>query len=175
MPVDHAAAEAWFKIGVKLGDPEAEFFLSLFDEKEPGRVPDLAYEAKLLRLSAAGGYVQAFRNLGLLLANHPELPQAPGGSNEHADVSRGRRRLAVVGSSGYPGARWTACCQKIKRVAYRWFRIAALQGGSPAETYLRPELERLAASIADKPQRNRKLGRGCRYILTTMYLSSPME
>jgi hypothetical protein len=34
-------------------------------------------------------------------------------------------------------------------VAYRWFCIAVLQGGSPAETYLRPVLRRLAQSLPD--------------------------
>jgi TPR repeat protein len=38
---------------------------------------------------------------------------------------------------------------KDQRAAYRWYRIAVLQGGSAAETYLRPELQRLANTVAD--------------------------
>jgi uncharacterized protein len=148
IPIDHVAAEAWFKMGVKRGDPEAEFLLALTDAREPGRVPDLAYEAKLLRLSAAGGYVQAFQNLGQLLANHPELPQAQEEAANSLMIAAGAGAwqssaiLAVMARDG-------RLVPKDRRAAYRWFRIAVLQGGSPAETYLRPELERLAASIAD--------------------------
>ena len=73
--VDHPAAEAWFKIGARQHDPEAEFLLASFDANEPGRVPDLVNEAKLLRLSAAAGYVPAMHGAGLLLVNHPDLAQ----------------------------------------------------------------------------------------------------
>jgi TPR repeat protein len=38
---------------------------------------------------------------------------------------------------------------KDQRAAYRWLRIAVLQGGNPAETYVRHELQRLARSLAD--------------------------
>src|SRR5580692_11579531 len=75
VPVDDAAAEAWFKAGVKQHDPEAAFFLVVLDGQEPGRALDLASQIKLLRLSATGGYVPAIHGLGLLLVNHPELPQ----------------------------------------------------------------------------------------------------
>jgi hypothetical protein len=51
--------------GAKQHDPEAECFLAIWDEKEPGRAPDLAREAELLRLSAASGYVEAMHGLGL--------------------------------------------------------------------------------------------------------------
>jgi hypothetical protein len=39
---------------------------------------------------------------------------------------------------------------KDHRAAYRWFRIAVLQGGSAAETYLRPELKRMAKTVSDE-------------------------
>jgi TPR repeat protein len=37
--------------------------------------------------------------------------------------------------------------QQDKRAAYRWFRIAALQGGSPAESVLQGDLTRLSMSV----------------------------
>jgi TPR repeat protein len=39
--------------------------------------------------------------------------------------------------------------QQDQRAAYRWFRIAALQGGSPAESYLHYDLARLARIVPD--------------------------
>jgi hypothetical protein len=38
---------------------------------------------------------------------------------------------------------------KDQTAAYRWLRIAVLQGGDPAETYVHQELQRLAKSLAD--------------------------
>ena len=75
--VDHTAAEAWFRIGAKQHDPEAEFLLATLDANEPGRAPDLGNDAKLLRHSAAAGYVPAIHGAGLLLVNHPDVAQPP--------------------------------------------------------------------------------------------------
>jgi TPR repeat protein len=146
--VDHTAAEAWFRIGAKQHDPEAEFLLASFDANEPGRVPDLANEAKLLRLSAADGYVPAMHGAGLLLVNHPDLAQLPQEATNlllSAAYAGDWQSSAVLGMLARDGQRMP----KDQRVAYRWFCIAVLQGGSPAETYLRPDLRRLARSVAD--------------------------
>ena len=146
--VDHLAAEAWFKIGARRRDPEAEFLLASFDENEPGRVPDLANDAKLLRLSAAAGYVPAMHSAGLLLVNHPELTQPPEEATNlllsaaNAGYWQASATLGILARDGRRMA-------KDQTVAYRWFSIAVLQGGSPAETYLRPGLRRLAASLPD--------------------------
>jgi TPR repeat protein len=147
-PVDHSAAEAWFRKGVKQHDPEAEFFLALLDTKEPGRVPDLAGDAELLRRSAGGGYVDAFHTLGLLLVHHPELPQAKD------EAVNALLTAAGEGSWQSSAALGILACEgrllpKDQRAGYRWYRIAVLQGGSPAEAYVHPELQRLAKSIAD--------------------------
>jgi TPR repeat protein len=63
LPVDRAAAEAWFIRGVKQNDPEAECLLAMWDAEQLGRAPDLAREAGLLRQSAATGYVEAMHSL----------------------------------------------------------------------------------------------------------------
>jgi TPR repeat protein len=146
--VDHTAAEAWFRIGAKQHDPEAEFLLASFDANEPGRLPDLANEAKLLRLSAADGYVPAMHGAGLLLVNHPDLAQLPQEATNlllSAAYAGDWQSSAVLGMLARDGRRMP----KDQRVAYRWFCIAVLQGGSPAETYLRPGLRRLATSLPD--------------------------
>ena len=146
--VDHTAAEAWFRIGAKQHDPEAEFLLASFDANEPGRVPDLANEAKLLRLSAADGYVPAMHGAGLLLVNHPDLAQHPQEATNlllSAAYAGDWQSSAALGMLARDGRRMP----KDQRVAYRWFCIAVLQGGSPAETYLRPGLRRLATSFPD--------------------------
>src|SRR5579859_1587905 len=146
--VDHPAAEAWFKIGVRHQDPEAEFLLASFDENEPGRVPDLVNDAKLLRLSAAAGYVPAMHGAGLLLVNHPELTQAPEEATNLLQTAANAgywQASAILGILARDGRRMA----KDQRVAYRWFCIAVLQGGSPAETYLHPGLRRMAASLPD--------------------------
>ena len=146
--VNHPAAEAWFKLGATKHDPEAEFLLASLDANEPGRVPDLVNEAKLLRLSAAAGYVPAMHGAGLLLVNHPELAQPP---EEATNLLLSAADAGYWQSSATLGilARDGRRMPKDQRAAYRWFCIAVLQGGSPAETYLRPGLRRLAQSLPD--------------------------
>jgi TPR repeat protein len=148
MPVDLAAAEAWFKKGVKRRDPEAECWLASLDANEPGRVPDIAEEARLLRLSADAGYLPAIHALGVLLVNHPGQPQAPQEATNLLLFSAGVgswRSSAVLGLLARDGR----LLPKDQRTAYRWFRIAALQGGSEAETYLRPGFRQIAQSVTD--------------------------
>jgi uncharacterized protein len=147
-PVDHPAAEAWFRIGARQHDPEAEFLLASFDATEPGRMPDLVNEAKLLRLSAAAGYVPAMHGAGLLLVNHPDLPQPPEEATNlllSAAYAGYWQSSAALGILARDGRRMP----QDQRGAYRWFCIAVLQGGSPAEIYLRPGLHRLASSLPD--------------------------
>jgi TPR repeat protein len=148
VPIDHKAAEAWFKIGVKQHDPEAEFFLVVLDGNEPGRTADFSNQAKLLRLSAAAGYVPAIHGAGLLLVNHPELPQAP---QEATKLLVSAANAGYWQSSAVLGmlARDGRLMAKDQRAAYRWYRIAVLQGGNPAETYLRLGLQRLARTLPD--------------------------
>ncbi len=147
-PVDHPTAEAWFRIGARQHDPEAEFMLASLDENEPGRVPDLANDAKLLRLSAAAGYVPAMHGAGLLLVNHPELAQPP---EEATNLLLSAASAGYWQSSATLGilARDGRRVPQDHRAAYRWFCIAVLQGGSPAEAYLRPGLLGLAQSLPD--------------------------
>jgi TPR repeat protein len=146
IPIDRRTARTWFEKGVKQHDPEAEYFLALSDSTE--QVPDLAREADLFRLSAAGGYVKAMHSLGLFLVNHPDLPQA---KDEATDALKAASMAGSWESSAVVGtlARDGQLIVKDQRAAYRWYRIAVLQGGSPAEAYLHLELQRLATSVGD--------------------------
>jgi hypothetical protein len=148
IPIDRAAAEAWFVKGAMQNDPEAECLLALWDAGQPGRAPDLAREAELLRRSVAAGYVEAMHSLGLLLVNHPGLPQEKG---EATDMLLSAASAGSWKSSVAMGilARDGRLMQQDQRAAYRWFRIAALQGGSPAESYLDNELARLKKTVPD--------------------------
>ena len=80
--------------------------------------------------------------------NHPDLPQAP---QEATNLLLSAAGAGSWQSSAALGmlARDGRLLPKDQRAAYRWFRIAVLQGGSAAETYLRPELQRMAKSVAD--------------------------
>ncbi len=146
VPVDHAAAEVWFKRGVKRHDPEAECFLAAWDANEPGHTPDLALEARLLRLSSATGYVQASHGLGVLLVNHPDLPQA---KEEATNLLTSSAQAGYWPSSAALGmlSREGRLVPKDPMAAYRWYRIAISQGGKPAETYLSHELQRMANGL----------------------------
>jgi TPR repeat protein len=148
IPVDRAAAEAWFIKGVRQNDPEAECLLALWDAEQPGHAPDFAREAELLRLSAASGYVEAMHSLGVILVKHPDLPQENG---EAIDMLLAAASAGSWKSSAAMGvlARDGRAMQQDQRAAYRWFRIAALQGGGPAESYLHDELASLARSVPD--------------------------
>jgi TPR repeat protein len=148
MPIDRAAAGAWFIKGVRQNDPEAECLLALWDAEQPGRAPDLAREAELLRRSAASGYVEAMHSLGVLLVKHPDLPQ---GKGEATDMLLSAASAGSWKSSVAMGilARDGRLMEQDQRTAYRWFRIAAIQGGSPAESYLHDELARLARTVPD--------------------------
>jgi len=146
MPVDRGAAEAWFIKGVRQNDPEAACMLALWDAEQPGRAPDLGREAELLRRSAASGYVEGMHSLGVLLVKHPDLPQEKG---EATDMLLAAASAGSWKSSLAMGvlARDGRLMQQDKRAAYRWFRIAALQGGSPAESVLQGDLTRLSMSV----------------------------
>jgi TPR repeat protein len=148
MPIDFTAAETWFKQGVKRHDPEAECFMAMLDAKAPGRVPDFAAEARLLRLSAASGYVPAIHLLSLLLVNHPDLPQNPQEATNlllSAAAAGSWQSSVVLGILSRDGR----LLPKDQNTAYRWYRIAASQGGSAAEAYLRSEMQRMASSVTN--------------------------
>jgi uncharacterized protein len=151
VPVDRSTAKGWFERGVKHHSPEAEFGLATLEATEHNRREDLAHEAMLFRLSAAKGYVPAMHSLGLLLANHPELPREPG---EEVRMLTSAAQAGFWKSSAVLGmlARDGRYLPQDIEVSYRWFRIAVLQGGAPAEAYLAAALRFQAKQLGAKEQ-----------------------
>jgi uncharacterized protein len=149
VPPDYSKAKAWFEKGVKQHSPEAEFGLATLEATDQAR--NLFHEATLLRLSAADGYVPAMHSLGLLLTNHPELPR---------DAGEEVRALTFAAEAGF----WksSAVLGMLSRdgrylpqnleVSYRWFRIAVLQGGAPAEAYLGSTLRLQGKQLGNNEQ-----------------------
>ena len=96
----------------------------------------------------ASGYVPAMHRLGLLLVNHPDLPQDPQEATNlllSAAAAGSWQSSAVLGILARDGR----LLPKDQSTAYRWYRIAASQGGSAAQAYLHREMQRMASSVAD--------------------------
>ena len=143
-----AAGEAWYERGVKLHDPFAEYDLGLLLSTSKDHPHDLPRAAKLLRRSAAVGYVPAMHSLALLLTNHPEL----------ADSGQEARPLFEVAAS--------AGCWKSSialgalardrgrdgggtESAFYHFQIAMLQGGEEAKRLLSHDLPALEGELTE--------------------------
>ena len=152
MKADAHAAEKWFKEGVKQHSAEAEFDLASLYSVHPEHAQDFGKAAKLLRLSAGRGYVPAKHSLGLLLVRHPELPQAAGeaasllGSAAEAGSWRSSLLLGVLARDGRGLA-------KDQKAAYRWFRVAYLQGGKENGAYLSSAVLQMATALSEEDRR----------------------
>lgn len=151
VPVDRSAAKAWFEKGVKRDSPEAEFGLATLESTDHNSANNLAHEVVLFRRSAAKGYVPAMHSLGLLLAKHPELPRESG---EEVQMLTSAAQAGFWKSSAVLGmlARDGRYLPQDIEVSYRWFRIAVLQGGAPAEAYLGSTLRFQAKQLGANEQ-----------------------
>ena len=97
------------------------------DANEPGRVPNIPEEDRLLRLSAEGGYLPGIHALGLLLVNHPDLPQAPQEATNLLLLAAGAgswQSSTLLGVLARDGR----LLPRDQKAAYRWFRIAIFTG-----------------------------------------------
>jgi TPR repeat protein len=141
-----AAGEAWYEKGVKLHDPFSEYDLGLLLSTSKDHPHDLSRAAKLLRQSAAVGYVPAMHTLALLLTNHPEL----------ADSRQEARPLFEVAAS----AGWWKSSIALGALArdqggdaagiesaFFHFQIAMLQGGEEAGRILSHDLSALEGEL----------------------------
>jgi uncharacterized protein len=143
---DDAAAQRWYMKGVKLHDPMSEFSMGsiLFAGKD--HAPDLRSAAKLLRESAASGYVPAMHLLGFLLVRNPALAKSPDEAvallNESAAAGTWRSSV-VLGILARDGNGVPASAS----AAYYHFRVAALQGGDEAKTFVEHDLETLSGVL----------------------------
>jgi uncharacterized protein len=128
---DENAALHWYTVGAKLHDPQAEFRLAGMLMSFSGERKTLRKEEELLRRSMNAGYVPAKHALGLLLSNHPELASTPREPiqllEESAELGSWRSSV-VLGILARDGRGVPAD----PRMAYYYFRVAELQGGSDA-------------------------------------------
>ncbi len=153
VPQDKAAAERWFESGLKLHDPAAAFDLGSMYSVEPDHPHDLPKALALLRRAADAGFVQAMHSLGLLLVNHPELePNAPQEARvfleqaANAGCWKSSATLGILARNG-----WNMSPDP--KEAYLQFRIAVLQGGAPANQFLKLDIERLEAKLESQERR----------------------
>jgi uncharacterized protein len=152
MKADARAAEKWFKDGVKHHSAEAEFDLASLYSVHPEHAQDFGKAAKLLRLSASRGYVPAKHSLGLLLVRHTELSQTPGeavsllGSAAEAGSWRSSLLLGMLARDGRGQA-------KDQKTAYRWFRVAYLQGAKENGPFLTSAVLKMATAVSEEDRR----------------------
>jgi uncharacterized protein len=143
VPLDQKTAEHWYTVGARLHDAVAEYDLGMLLTATEDRRPK---GAAWLRKSVAGGYVPAMHFLGLLLVNHPGMPQS---DTEAASLLRAASRAGEWQSSAALGAmerdgRKTALD---RRAAYYDFFLAATQGGDHAQHVVAEDLRILRAEL----------------------------
>ena len=144
VPKDESKAIHWFEVGAKYHDPRAEYDLgSILSTPDKGQY---AKAAKLLRESAAAGYVPAKHQLGLLVTNRPELA-ASSGENvtllEEAAADGFWKSSVVLGVLARDGRGVT----KDPEAAYLHFRIATLQGNAGTATLLANDIRKLSSGL----------------------------
>lgn len=149
---DPRLAEKWFAQAAKQHRPEAEYSMGTLYSTDRGHRHDPAKAAVWLRSSAGSGYVPAMHALGLLLVNHPELPQKAEearGMLEAAAEAGMWRSSVVLGVMARDGKEEPANPAE----ACRWFLIAAAQGGSEAKKLLRADLAVCARKLTPSSQK----------------------
>jgi hypothetical protein len=130
--MDHGLAEKWFTIAAKQHRAEAQYAMGTLYSVAPDHAHDDPKAVEFLRSSAQRGYVPSMHSLGLLLVNHPALSQQPDEAitmlRSAADAGSWRSSvlLGVLARDGIGEPRDDT-------EAYRWFLIAARQGGSEAK------------------------------------------
>ena len=105
-----------------------------------------------LRESADAGYIRAKHSLGLILVNHPELPQHDGEALkllEEAAAGGSWRSSVVLGILYRDGKQ----VPSDPSAAYRWYTIAETQGGKEADTVVRNEIAKIRASLSADQQK----------------------
>jgi TPR repeat protein len=143
---DQAAARHWFEVGVKLGDPSAEYSLGLLLSTDPSRTEDLKRAVKLMRESADAGLVTAKHELGFLLVQNPQLARSPKEASallEDAAAAGSWKSSLILGVLARDGRGTPVDLDG----AYYHFRVATLQGGDAASQLLKNDLQILAAKL----------------------------
>ncbi len=138
-------ARHWFEVGSKRHNIPAKLDLALLLLVNSERA-DRDRAIKLLREASAGGSVAAKHQLGLEMIHAPELFRSSSEAIKLLEEAasdgywKSSALLAVLSRDG----KVMALDQK---VAYYHFRIAALQGGEKAATYLANDLQTLSSKL----------------------------
>lgn len=138
--VDRPLAEKWFTRAVRQHGAEAAFDMGTLYSIQADHVHDLPKAVRYLRASAGAGYVPAMHSLALLLVNHSGVSQRPGetlGMLQAASEAGYWRSAVVLGIFARDGKYAPANMAD----AYRWFEIAANEGGQHAAGMLRTDLD----------------------------------
>lgn len=150
---DTRTAEEWFSRSAKGKNPEGEFAMGQLYSTADGHKHDFAKAAKFLRDSAKAGYVPAMYTLGVLLVHHPEVDRK--GQDEamalleraaEAGTWQSSATLGLLASQGQGTPRDMSA-------AFRWFTIAARQGGAVAEAKVQGSLAQCAAELTADQQK----------------------
>jgi TPR repeat protein len=136
----------WFELGSRLHNPAAQFDLALLLMQQPDPAGHRR-AIKLLRESAAAGYVAAKHWLGIQLIGTPDSSRS---SNEGmalleeaaaAGFWRSSMALGILSRDGDGTA-------KDSNAAYYHFRIAVLQAGEQASKLLTNDLRSLSSELS---------------------------
>lgn len=152
IPRDAALSEKWFAKSAKGKNPEGEFAMANLLAVAPEHEHHFDKAAKLLRHSARAGYVPAMSALGILLLNHPEIPQktpdeALAMLGRAAEAGRWESSAALAGL-----ARDGRGMRQDLAAAFRWFTIAARQGGDEAEHAIHEDLAKCREALTAERQ-----------------------
>ncbi len=152
VPQDSKTAEEWLSRSAKGRNPEGEFAMGQLYSVAAGHEHDFDKAAKFLRDSAKSGYVPAMYTLGVLLFNHPEVREKS--SDEalalleraaEAGTWQSSATLGLMASQGHGKPQDMS-------TAFRWFTIAAKQGGPKAEAKVRGSLAQCRAALTADEQ-----------------------
>lgn len=149
VPQDIRAAEEWLNRSAKSKNPEGEYAMGQLYSVAAGHEHDLAKAAKFLRESAKSGYVPAMYTLGVLLVNHPEVAQK--NSDEALSLLQRAAEAGTWQSSAVLGLMLRdgrGLAHQDMGAAFRWFTIAARQGGSDAAAKTRGSLAQCRAALS---------------------------
>ena len=143
---DEASGTRWYEAGVKLRDPGAEFQLALVLWHRQKNANDQKRAVELLRQSAAGGFVIAKQELGVVLVKRPEFAVSPKEALtllEEAAESGEWKSSLTLGLMSRDGIGMPVNL----KAAYYHYRIAALQGGEQARQVAEDNLRVLSPKL----------------------------
>ena len=147
VPEDRKTAEKWFRKSARGRNPEGEFAMGTLYSVAEDHPHDYSRASKWLRSSAQAGFVPAMGSLGILLANHPELPRKQPGEavtllQKAAEAGSWESSVAlgVIFSAGRETRQdpFAAC---------RWFAIAVRQAGTAAVESARTNLDKCRETL----------------------------